>query len=302
MSAKKNKSDAEISASGDGNNSGAGGKPECFIIMPISDPDGYEAGHFMHVYKDILVPACEKAGFQPLRADQVRPTNLINLDILQRLLDSPMALCDLSSRNPNVLFELGLRQAFDMPVTLVQEVGTPSIFDIASLRITPYRKELIYHEVLEDQTVISSVIKATKSAEKDSKSINSIIQLLSITHGAKLKKLGEEDKEVGMLQVLRAELNNTKSEIMRRLQSFENTQKPIPETGVTSVEPRANLIYYMADQNFHPIRNGARVYYTNYGEGVARYMDSNSIEVAFDSGVMASFMAEGGRFVELKIV
>jgi hypothetical protein len=98
-------------------------KPICFIVMPISDPDGYQPGHFQHVFEDLFVPACEKAGYQALRADQVRETNLIHLDVLQRILDSSMVLCDLSSRNPNVLFELGLRQAFDKPVALVQEVG-----------------------------------------------------------------------------------------------------------------------------------------------------------------------------------
>src|ERR1044072_1504133 len=91
-------------------------KPDCFVIMPITDPDSYVKGHFQHVFDDIFSPACEKAGYRPLRADQVRQTNLIHLDVLQKLIHSPMALCDLSSRNPNVLFELGLRQAFDKPV------------------------------------------------------------------------------------------------------------------------------------------------------------------------------------------
>ncbi len=30
---------------------------ECFIIMPIADPDGYAKGHFHRVYRDIFVPA-----------------------------------------------------------------------------------------------------------------------------------------------------------------------------------------------------------------------------------------------------
>lgn len=35
--------------------------PECFVIMPISDQEGYESGHFSWVYRDII-PAYEKAG------------------------------------------------------------------------------------------------------------------------------------------------------------------------------------------------------------------------------------------------
>ena len=118
--------------------------PECFVAMPISDPDGYDTGHFSRVYEQVFRPACERAGVRPVRADEVRETNLIHLDVLRRLVDSPVVLCDLSGRNPNVLFELGMRQAFDKPVVLVQESGASPIFDVALLRVTPYRRSGLY--------------------------------------------------------------------------------------------------------------------------------------------------------------
>lgn len=133
--------------------------PPCFVLMPITDPEGYVKGHFKHVCDDIIAPACEKAGFKALRADQVKQSNLIHLDVLQKLLEAPMAICDLSSRNPNVLFELALRQAFEKPVALVQEVGTPAVFDISPFRYVEYRRERTYHEVLEDQKSIAAAIK-----------------------------------------------------------------------------------------------------------------------------------------------
>lgn len=96
-------------------------KIDCFVIMPIGDCDGYNSGHFTRVYEDIIKPAVSQAEFKPIRGDEVAKTNLIQLDILNKLLETPIAVCDLSSRNPNVLFELGIRQAFDMPVVLIQE-------------------------------------------------------------------------------------------------------------------------------------------------------------------------------------
>ena len=186
------------------------GKPECFIIMPIGDPDGYAKGHFQHVYEDLVTPACIMAGYTSTRADEVKQTNLIHLDVLQKLIESPMAICDLSSRNPNVLFELGLRQAFDKPVVLIQEIGTPKIFDIAPLRYTEYRKERVYHEVLEDQKSISQAICATRDAKKES--INSIVKLLSITKPASLPEVAETSKDPA-LQVIRAELSELRLEL-----------------------------------------------------------------------------------------
>jgi len=194
----------------------SGDRPECFIVMPISDPDGYEAGHFQHIFDDIFVPACDAAGYKAVRADQIKETNLIHLDVLQRLLDSPMVLCDLSSRNPNVLFELGLRQAFDMPVVLVQESGTPKIFDIAPLRFTEYRRARVYHEVIEDQQKISTALAATREAFAKGAGINSIVKILSLTKPAALPDVQETNRDPAF-QIIRAELNDLRNEMRSML-------------------------------------------------------------------------------------
>jgi hypothetical protein len=152
---------------------------ECFVIMPIGDPEGYLEGHFRRIYEDIFKPAVEKSGFVPYRADDNKSSCVIQVDIIKKLIECPMALCDLSSRNPNVLFELGIRQAFDKPVALVQEVGTPRIFDISSIKTVEYRKERLYDEVLKDQEQIAEIIENTyKSASNGSIMINSIVRLI----------------------------------------------------------------------------------------------------------------------------
>lgn len=196
---------------------------ECFVIMPIADPDGYDKGHFTKVYEDIFKPACEVSGYKPVRADEVKQTNLIHLDILQKLIESPMAICDLSSRNPNVLFELGLRQAFDKPTVLVQEIGTPKIFDIAPLRYTEYRKELRYREVLEDQQFIAEAINATREATSKGEGVNSIVSILSLSKPATLKEVSEGDSS-GLLQLVRAEMSEMRSDFRRAMHTFENNR------------------------------------------------------------------------------
>lgn len=197
---------------------------DCFVIMPIADPDGYDKGHFTKVYEDIFKPACTSAGFTALRADEVKQTNLIHLDILQKLIESPMAICDLSSRNPNVLFELGLRQAFDKPTVLVQEAGTPKIFDIAPLRYTEYRRELRYREVIEDQSMISDAIKATKEATDRGEGVNSIVSILSLSKPASLKEVSDSDS-TGLLQLVRAEMSEMRSDFRRTMFMMERDRE-----------------------------------------------------------------------------
>jgi hypothetical protein len=196
---------------------------DCFIIMPIADPDGYDKGYFKKVYEDLFKVACDKSGFHAIRADEVQQTNLIHLDILQKLIDSPMAICDLSNRNPNVLFELGLRQAFDKPTVLVQECGTPKIFDISPLRYTEYRKELKYREVLEDQESIAEALKATKKATDNGEGINSIINLLSLSSPASLKDVTDNDS-AKMLQIVMSEMNELRTDFRRTLRRIDEKE------------------------------------------------------------------------------
>lgn len=178
---------------------------DCFIIMPIADTEGYPAGHFKHVYENIVGPSCEMAGYNAVRADDVKATNLIHLDILKKLIEAPVAICDLSSRNPNVLFELGIRQAFDRPVVLIQEIGTPKIFDIAPLRYLEYSKEMKYHEVLNSQNELKDAIQATVAADGEAGNVNSIVKLLALSQSAKIPEL-KGNKDGLTLGVLRAEM------------------------------------------------------------------------------------------------
>jgi len=54
--------------------------------------------------------------------------------IIQRIVDSEMVLCDYSAKNPNVMYELGVRHAFNKPVALVKDKTTDKVFDIQGLR------------------------------------------------------------------------------------------------------------------------------------------------------------------------
>jgi hypothetical protein len=202
-----------MSEKADTKSAGAQGELMCFVVMPISDHEGYIKGHFKHVYQDIIRPACQQAGFSPWRPDDVKQSNFIHLDILQKLLEAPMAVCDLSARNPNVLFELALRQAFDKPVALIQEVGTPQIFDISPLRYTEYRKERIYHEVIEDQKAIATAIKDTFESHGKGRDINSIVKLLALSRPAALPEIGSPEATADIQQLILSELSQLRNEM-----------------------------------------------------------------------------------------
>lgn len=200
------------------------GERECFVIMPIADQDGYELGHFKLIYEDIIKIACQQAGFKPVRSDDVKQTNLIHKDILQKLLETPMAICDLSSNNPNVLFELGIRQAFDKPVVLIKDKITKSIFDIAPLRYTEYANTLNYREVLKSQKIIKEAIVSTNEAVQDNRNINSLISLLSLPSAAELKPQSENNDSNNLNYLLLQQISDMQLEIQNISNTIQNNQ------------------------------------------------------------------------------
>ncbi|WP_432325176.1 hypothetical protein [Yersinia enterocolitica] len=157
----------------------------CFIIMPIADVPTYESGHFNRVYQHLIAPACKIAGFKPIRADEVNSSNMIVLDILKKIVESDMAICDLSSRNPNVLYELGLRQAFNKKTVLIKDKITTSPFDVQAFRYAEYDSSLRIDYVQNEIVSLAASIKATYEAKDD---VNSIVQLLQIEPA----KIGEK--------------------------------------------------------------------------------------------------------------
>lgn len=157
---------------------------KCFIIMPISDVDGYPKGHFDRVYEYIIAPACKQAGYEVIRADGTSKANVIIVDILKHVYECDMAICDLSARNPNVFYELGFRQAFNKKTVLMIDEKTTRPFDISGLRSFPYDSSLRIDLV---NKAIEELVKALReTSEMSDQEPNSLLKLLSVENPAKL--------------------------------------------------------------------------------------------------------------------
>lgn len=170
---------------------------ECFVMMPFSDPTGYQKDHFKRVFDYLIKPACEKAGFKAKRVDENAKTGIIMLEILDMIVESDIAVCDMSSRNPNVFYELGLRQAFDKKCVLIKDERTDYPFDVNMLRTVDYDSSLRIDLIQEKVEDLALAIKET--AENTSSDGNSLVQLLSIKKPAKINELEEMDNSMAIV-------------------------------------------------------------------------------------------------------
>ncbi len=150
----------------------------CFVIMPISDMKGYDNGHFTRVYNELIKPAVKSANYDVYRAGDDKRCNFIMIDILRNILDADMVICDLSGHNPNALYELGIRHAFNKPVVLLKDDKTARLFDTDGFRYARYDHslgaDLVKNSIIE---IRNAVIETAQAVPRD---VNSIVQLLGI--------------------------------------------------------------------------------------------------------------------------
>jgi hypothetical protein len=119
-------------------------KPLCFVLMPFGKkPDaGGVLIDFDAVYKDVIKPAVEAAGLEPLRADEEQGGGIIHKPMFERLVLCPYAVADLTTANANVFYELGVRHAVRPSSTVLLYAGTSRMpFDVQPLRALPYKIE-----------------------------------------------------------------------------------------------------------------------------------------------------------------
>lgn len=104
----------------------------CFVLMPFAE-------RFQPLYDDHIKPAVEAAGLRCERADDIHGTNLITWDIWERINRARFLVAELTDRNPNVFYELGVAHALSKDVILLTQSMDFVPFDLKSLRCLTYK-------------------------------------------------------------------------------------------------------------------------------------------------------------------
>ena len=91
--------------------------------MPISEIDGCKEEHWDEVL-EFLKKAISEAGFKPNLVSNADEVKVIHGTIVENVGTNPMVVCDVSGKNPNVMLELGMRLAFNLPVIIIKDDHT----------------------------------------------------------------------------------------------------------------------------------------------------------------------------------
>ena len=170
----------------------------CFIIMPITTPKlfidlyGGDKDHFSHVLNYLFMPALKKAGFEPI-PPKSKGSPVIQADIIKKLSECELVLCDMSTLNANVFFESGIRTALDKPVVLVVDNKTSKDipFDTRDINYHEYDSSLTGWTLEKD---IPKLAQHIHDAYEDSPDHNALWKVFGLTQTGEYKP---EDAKAG---------------------------------------------------------------------------------------------------------
>ena len=121
--------------------------PPCFVIMPFNrKPVGPTELDFDDVYAKLIAPAITRAGFRPVRGDEIRQPGEIIRQIAPHIAQDELVVVDITGLNPNVMYELGMRHTLrpSMTVIIRADIAPPAVpFNIGPLRVISYPADLV---------------------------------------------------------------------------------------------------------------------------------------------------------------
>lgn len=117
-------------------------KKICFVIMGFGKKTDLMTGRTLDLdktYKNIIRPAVEKSGYQCVRADEIQDSGLIDKSMYALLMHADVVIADISTYNPNAIYELGVRHAVRPFTTIILKEQDGKIpFDLDHTRIMQY--------------------------------------------------------------------------------------------------------------------------------------------------------------------
>jgi hypothetical protein len=103
----------------------------CFVMMPFG-------AEWSDAINSSIRGVCKARGVRPLRGDDIfTPTDILD-DIWRGIVDADFVIADITGRNPNVFYELGMAHAIGKPVLILSQTADDVPIDLKTRRILMY--------------------------------------------------------------------------------------------------------------------------------------------------------------------
>ncbi|MFT8557952.1 MAG: hypothetical protein ABF991_14940 [Liquorilactobacillus hordei] len=167
------------------------------VVAPISDASESNPIYSEKHWREVLKLVKDSTSMPLDLVSESDDAGIIISKIVSNLANMDLIICDVSSKNPNVMFELGLRLAFDKPIILIKDELTDYSFDTSPIKHLNYPSNLNYVESRGFQKDLKKKIDSIQQGNEDSYLSHFKIQKVA-------KTLPEE--EISEVQALHLEI------------------------------------------------------------------------------------------------
>ena len=158
----------------------------CFVVMGFGKKIDLATGRELDLdksYHSIIKPAVQAAGYQCIRADEVQQSGMIDVPMYKLLFEAELVVADLSTTNPNAIFELGVRHALKPRTTIIIAESKFTIpFDATHIAVRRYEhlgSSIDYDEAIRMQKVLTALIGAIQGNQDPDSPVYTILQNLN---------------------------------------------------------------------------------------------------------------------------
>jgi hypothetical protein len=225
-------------------------KNKCGIVMPISSIDGCTAEHWTEILS-IIKDSIISSGFEPNLVSDADDSGIIQKRIIHNLYSNEIVVCDVSAKNPNVMFELGMRLAFDKPTIIIKDDKTEYTFDTSIIEHITYPRDLRFNKIIAFKDALKKKIIATYE-----KSVQDPNYTTFLKHFGEYKVAHLTEKEVSTEKYIVSAIDELRHEMIQ----LRRSQKNSVNSTFTSEKTKINLL-------------------TNY---IDKYREDNKIEQNID--------------------
>jgi len=113
-------------------------KKKCFVIMPFSDTQSCTEQKWTEIFEYIIKPAVEESGLGYKCERSVAERENIIKGILEALNKANVVIADLTDKNPNVFYELGVRHTLANRTILIAQGEEHTPFDLRPYPVAFY--------------------------------------------------------------------------------------------------------------------------------------------------------------------
>ncbi len=196
----------------------------CFFIAPIGEAGTSVREDSDQVLRHIVRPAASRFGMKAVRADEIAEPGIIASQVIERIVESPLVVADLTGHNPNVFYELAIRHAIRRPFVQLIRKGEAIPFDVATARTVRY--ELDLNGAAEATEEIARQIEFLQEEPSTLETPISVTLDLQALRGAGDPNSSGAQNLLPLLEDISGAVHNNSNEIVRLVEAGNRAGRP----------------------------------------------------------------------------